>query len=558
MAAGLSSEGAPEAAAVPSPTEATLRILKSSVPDLMGAAVVRQGGAGSVAAQLGRVPWLFDRRLTQLELSDDALPANQTVLLDWPVPHQAEWVGAAPRLLIARLVAANKTVGVLLGTLVTREQFDGKTQEAVELACQLMAAAIATERLIRESEQQARSLRVLNELQRALSSSLDARELGRVLRDAMGLVLEHIGFAVSLFHPQRAEVAYRYRVVDANALSDAAARRPVDDGPSCRAAQRGERVVFTREIELALDAGRTIRRQVHVAQFPLLAQQAPIGVVTVQAFRPDGFSDEELALAQSVVETSTNYFAHARSVGVRRPGAGEPKFTLVTGSAPVAPTPPAAAAPAQVAAAPQPIPPPPSASAPPASASHRKPGRDPDLILRELLRHLGALGSPHAFAVVADDAGNALRGHSVSDWAFMKQLDQAVGISSHKFSVALDDRANAIARACRERRVISVAWLFEALQPALTWQESLELERSAGGGRCAIVPLLVTDRVAGAVIAGPSGQDLAGATMTQLVARVEAAAEELTRLVGADGDAADEAPPTRLSAVRAPGSSALP
>src|SRR2546422_3213049 len=182
-----------------SPVEATLRILQSSVPYLVGAAVVRQGiGTGSVAGQVGQVPWLFDRRLTQLEISDDALPANQSVLLDWPVPHQAEWVGAPPRLLIARLVAFEKTAGVLLGTLLTREQLEPRTRQAVELSCQLLASAVATEALVRDSELQARRLRVLNELQRALSSSLDARALGRVLRETLAGVIEHVAFAVSL------------------------------------------------------------------------------------------------------------------------------------------------------------------------------------------------------------------------------------------------------------------------------------------------------------------------------------------------------------------------
>ena len=542
-AAGMPQESAARFAELASPIEATLRILQSSVPSLMGAAVVRQGGAGTVAAQLGRVPWLFDRRLTQLELSDEALPENHAVLLDWPVPHQAEWVGAPPRLLIARLVASNRTVGVLLGTLITREQLDPKTRQAVELSCQLIAAAVATERLVWESEQQARRLRVLNELQSALSISLDARALGRVLRDAMGAVLEHIGFAVSLFHPQRAEVAYRYRVVDADALAGENARRPLEDGPASRAAQTSARVVFTREIELALDAGRTMRRAVHVAQFPLLVAQSPIGVVTVQAFRPDGFSNDELDLARSVVETSANYFAHARKVGVRRPGPEEPKFTLVTGTGPIAP------ADGQVPElVPQRVETPKLVD--PAS---RAPAKTVDQTLRQLLVHLGALGSPHAFILLLDDSGTALVGHSVSDWAFMKDLDKAIGITSRIFSVALEDRANAIARACRETRVISVAWLFEAIQPALVWDDALALERSAGGGRCTIVPLIVSGRLTGAVVAGPSGQTLSATTITQLAARVEAAAEELARaLPGASTSGAPLTDPNalRLAALR--------
>ena len=95
------------------PVEATLRILLNSVPYLIGAAVVRQPAVGdAVEAEVGRMPWLHDRRLLTLQLPDDSLPANRAILLDWPVPYQAEWVGVPPRLLISRLVTQDRTVGV--------------------------------------------------------------------------------------------------------------------------------------------------------------------------------------------------------------------------------------------------------------------------------------------------------------------------------------------------------------------------------------------------------------------------------------------------------------
>src|SRR5256712_3637395 len=66
------------------PIEATLRILLNSVPYLIGAAVVRQPAAGdSVEAQVGRMPWLHDRRLLNLPLPDETLPANRAIL-----PHR--------------------------------------------------------------------------------------------------------------------------------------------------------------------------------------------------------------------------------------------------------------------------------------------------------------------------------------------------------------------------------------------------------------------------------------------------------------------------------------
>src|SRR5438067_4682105 len=131
------------------PIEATLRILLNSVPYLIGAAVVRQPAVGdAVAAQVGRMPWLHDRRLLSLQLPDETLPANRAVILDWPVPYQAEWVGVPPRLLISRLVTHDRTVGILLGTLVTRQQISAQAREALDLSCELIAAAVGSDSLM--------------------------------------------------------------------------------------------------------------------------------------------------------------------------------------------------------------------------------------------------------------------------------------------------------------------------------------------------------------------------------------------------------------------------
>src|SRR5919198_4784465 len=131
------------------PVEATLRILLTSVPYLIGAAVVRQPAVGdAVEAEVGRMPWLHDRRLLNLQLPDDTLPANRAIVLDWPVPYQAEWVGAPPRLLISRLVAQGRNVAVLLGTLITREQLSAQAREALDLSCELIAAAVGSDSLM--------------------------------------------------------------------------------------------------------------------------------------------------------------------------------------------------------------------------------------------------------------------------------------------------------------------------------------------------------------------------------------------------------------------------
>src|SRR5919201_4613164 len=228
------------------PVEATLRILLNSVPYLIGAAVVRHPAVGdAVQAEVGRMPWLHDRRLLNLQLPDDTLPANRAIVLDWPVPYQAEWVGAPPRLLISRLVGGQeKTVGVLLGTLLTRDQLTPQAREALDLSCERIAAAVGSDSLATfaamapqppqrrrlvvvpdepepepdpsfdgqaadpapapeidpKDEQEERDRQVVEEVARALDELPDARSIGRVLRDAVTANASVDAFSLSLFN----------------------------------------------------------------------------------------------------------------------------------------------------------------------------------------------------------------------------------------------------------------------------------------------------------------------------------------------------------------------
>src|SRR5437762_9085192 len=80
----------------------------------------------------------------------------------------------------------------------------------------------------------------------------DARGIGRILRDAMNEVSEASAFAVALYHLDRPEVAYRYKVVGVDAASSELGKQPVDDSPSCFAVRNAERWhVFDRSITVS-------------------------------------------------------------------------------------------------------------------------------------------------------------------------------------------------------------------------------------------------------------------------------------------------------------------
>jgi hypothetical protein len=545
------------AAPVTPPVEATLRILLNSVPFLMGVAVVRQPPANDAAiVQVGRMPWLHDRRLTTLNLPDDALPANRALTLDWPVPYQAEWVGAPPRLLIARLVAQGHTVGVLLGTFITREQIAQHTREALDLACELIASAMAGEAfapsaphypveveqssvftpppqppaapdaqadaqltLVSETATEvgapepqaprAEPIRrshsvdlVVEEIRKSLDEATDARGLGRILRDVMNVITDASAFSISVFHNALSEVAYRYKVLGPEADASELGRQSVDDGPSCYAARHDRRWhVFARD--LAIRDGANVRhRDVAVLQIPLVGAGEVFGVITVQTFRPEGFSDHELRLIAAVAEVAAPHFGQVRLSGRFQP---PPSNISASGPAPTVMAPAVAERP----------------------AAQQRTG---ETVLADLLKRSSGAGFATAFLMGFDPGAGVLRGELVSDSDTARELDYALGITTGKFTIPIDERYNAIARAMREARIVPAPTIHEITQPALDWQASLALERLARGGRTITLPIVVDGDPAGALVLGPMADDPTFSAIEMVRGYVEDATRELVDL----------------------------
>jgi hypothetical protein len=516
------------------PVEATLRILLNSVPYLIGAAVVRQPAVGeAVEAEVGRMPWLHDRRLLTLQLPDDSLPANRAILLDWPVPYQAEWVGVPPRLLISRLVTQGRTVGVLLGTLISRDQISAGAREALDLWCELIAAAVGSDSLAAlattpmtdeprqlvvvpdeqepepesslelvapaesepvldpKDEQDERDRQVVDEVARALDELTDARSIGRVLRDAVTAIAGVDGFSVALFNSVRREVAYRYKVVGADPDSGEMGEQAVDDGPDCYAARHDRRWhSFIREIGVRGPEGVEARK-ISVLQYPLLATEEIFGVATLQVFGDSGFSDHATRLVLRVIEVASE-----RLAAVRRAARFQPSLSP-SESAAVAVLPPTAAALSSSVAS--------SAEAP-----------TTDQILNDLVSNCTEIGLPTTFMVGVDPAAGLLRGELISSSSAARELDYALGISVGRFTIELSDRYNAIARACREGRIVTSPTLDELVHPLRDADGAATLERLVQGGRSTIIPITVSGDVVGALVVGPMADEPGFSTIVKV------------------------------------------
>jgi hypothetical protein len=160
---------------------------------------------------------------------------------------------------------------------------------------------------------------------------------------------------------------------------------------------------------------------------------------------------------------------------------------------------------------------PPAAAAPTTSdpiASAEAPTTDS--ILNDLVTKCTEIGLPTTFMVGVDPAAGLLRGELISSSSAARELDYALGISVGRFTIELADRYNAIARACREGRIVTSPTLDELVHPLRDADGAATLERLVQGGRSTIIPISVSGDVVGALIVGPMGDEPGFSTIVKV------------------------------------------
>jgi hypothetical protein len=114
-------------------------------------------------------------------------------------------------------------------------------------------------------------------LRDAIATSASARDVGRILRDVLSEIARTAAFAVAVHHPDRDDVAYRYRVAADDELGALLRRDTLDDGPDGAAAHMDGWVRTHRTVRLG-DHNATV----HTAQLAIRGFDTTIGVVTLQ------------------------------------------------------------------------------------------------------------------------------------------------------------------------------------------------------------------------------------------------------------------------------------
>jgi hypothetical protein len=139
-----------------------------------------------------------------------------------------------------------------------------------------------------------------------------------------------------------------------------------------------------------------------------------------------------------------------------------------------------------------------------------------DQILSGLLEKCAEIGLPTTFMVGVDPAAGVLRGELISSSPAARELDYALGISVGGFTIELADRYNAIARACREGRIVTAPTLDELVHPARDAEGAATLERLVQGGRSTIIPINVSGDVVGALVVGPAAEEPGFSTIVKV------------------------------------------
>jgi hypothetical protein len=156
--------------------------------------------------------------------------------------------------------------------------------------------------------------------------------------------------------------------------------------------------------------------------------------------------------------------------------------------------------------------------------------RTAEEVLRDLLRRCAGAGFSTAFLLGVHSGAGALRGEMVSDGDAGRELDYALGITSGKFAIPLDDRYNAIARAVREGRIVPAPTLYEITRPAIDFEGAQTIEHLVKGGRSVSLPLVVSGTAAGALVLGPMADDPTFFAIEAVREYVADAAKELAAL----------------------------
>lgn len=146
----------------------------------------------------------------------------------------------------------------------------------------------------------------------AMRAAASARDVARVMRDAVNGLNETAGFAVAVHHPMHDEVVYRYRVAVDEELGAALRRDGLDDGPDGAAAHADGWVHGKRTLRVG---PRNVI--VHTHQCAIRDGDHNVGVLTLQTVAKE-LSEPVLVRVAALAATAAPRLAELRDANALR------------------------------------------------------------------------------------------------------------------------------------------------------------------------------------------------------------------------------------------------
>ena len=142
-----------------------------------------------------------------------------------------------------------------------------------------------------------------------VAATTSARDVGRLLREAVAEVTRTAAFALSIHQTDRDEVAYRYRVASDDELGALLRRDALEDGPQSAASHMDGWVRAQRTMRVG---SRNV--MVHTAQGSVRFDGATVGVLTLQT-QDDAIPDALLAQVDVLIAVCAAHLSALRDNG---------------------------------------------------------------------------------------------------------------------------------------------------------------------------------------------------------------------------------------------------
>ncbi|HSB03174.1 MAG TPA: GAF domain-containing protein, partial [Anaerolineales bacterium] len=175
-----------------------------------------------------------------------------------------------------------------------------------------------TQRLLRETEQRAAELQIINSVQEGLARKLDLREIVDLVGEKIGEIFEADTVSVGMYNAEQDSAFNTYYV-------DRGQRIPIAEGPAPRPSltatvidAREPLLIGTSAEGIKLGAVRIAREGDEKDQnesflgVPILANQKAIGAVSVQSYKQFAFDQNDLRLLQTLANSMSVALENAR------------------------------------------------------------------------------------------------------------------------------------------------------------------------------------------------------------------------------------------------------